>query len=101
MYVVLWSFLVAPDKRSAFEQAYGPDGTWVNLFSKGTGYLGTELLFDGTRYMTIDRWDSEAAFRQFHREFDVEYRKLDLEFEKLTQEERSVGSFTTVDRGAP
>lgn len=96
MYVVLWSFLVAPDKRSAFEQAYGPDGTWVNLFSKGTGYLGTELLFDGTRYMTIDRWDSEAAYRQFRSDFDAEYQKLDRECEDLTQEERAVGSFTAL-----
>jgi len=96
MYVVLWFFLVAPDKRAAFERAYGPDGTWVKLFRKGTGYLGTELLFDGTRYLTIDRWDSEAAYRQFRDDFDAEYRKLDHEFENLTQEERSVGSFAAL-----
>ena len=97
MYVVLWSFLVAPDNRTAFEQAYGPHGTWVNLFRKGNGYRGTELLFDGTRYMTIDRWDTEAAYRQFRSDFDAEYQKLDRGFEGLTQEERSLGSFTTLE----
>ena len=46
MFVVVWQFEIAEEKISAFEAAYGPEGTWAQLFRSSPEYLGTELLRD-------------------------------------------------------
>jgi heme-degrading monooxygenase HmoA len=86
-YVYVWEFHVAAAQRAAFEQHYGAAGDWVALFRRGEGYLGTSLLRDRNedgRYLTIDRWRDEAAFRAFRAQFDVDYRRLDAACEGLT-----------------
>jgi hypothetical protein len=41
MYVILWEFVVPPEKVGAFVAAYKTDGAWAKLFAQAEGYLGT------------------------------------------------------------
>ncbi len=96
MYLVLWEFIVQEAQRAEFEQVYGPGGEWSRFFGRMQGYLGTELLRDEEapeRYVSMDRWDSAAAYRQFRREHAEEYNALDLRCEGLTEHESFLGAF--------
>lgn len=96
-YAYLWEFLVRPDKASLFERMYGPEGDWVTLFRRAAGYVDTRLLKDRSaadRYVTIDRWESEADYRRFRERFADEYRSLDERCEGLTTEERFLGAYS-------
>ena len=97
MFVILWQFDIAEDKVAAFEDAYGPQGSWSTLFAHSAEYHGTELLKDAYvpgRYLTIDRWDSEAAFRAFRKQHDAAYETLDRACDPLTSSESRIGAFT-------
>lgn len=100
MYVTIWEFTVRPDSEAAFARLYGPVGEWVALFRHAPGYLGTELLRAGdgsARYLTVDRWRSAEDFAQFRRHATEAYAALDAAGEALTEAERYVGDFLTVD----
>ena len=97
MFVVLWQFDVAEEKAAAFEAAYGPEGAWAKLFAASADYLGTELLRDAYvpgRYVTIDRWRGEEAFRAFRAGHDADYESLDRACDALTGSESRIGAFT-------
>jgi heme-degrading monooxygenase HmoA len=97
MFVVIWQFEIAEEKIPAFEAAYGPEGTWSLLFRTSTEYLGTELLRDAYisgNYLTIDRWASEEAFREFRKDHDAGYESLDRECDALTTRETRIGAYT-------
>jgi heme-degrading monooxygenase HmoA len=101
MFVYLWEYEVAPVQQSDFEREYGPDGAWVALFSRASGYLGTSLLRDRTRsdrYVTIDRWESEEAHAGFLEKFRSEFDELDARCEQLTQSETLIGLFHSAGR---
>lgn len=97
MYVVLWEFRTRDDVSEAFEAAYSSRGSWARLFSRDPNFLGTELLRDSERYVTVDRWKSEADYGAFRAAFHDEYETLDRSCEKLTVSERFLGAFTLVD----
>ena len=100
MFVIAWQFDVLPEKTDEFEQQYGSHGAWHDLFAKSTGYIGTRLLCDSARmhrYVTLDLWASEAAFRDFQETFRKEYEDLDAALERLTTAEIRLGAF---DSGA-
>jgi heme-degrading monooxygenase HmoA len=97
MFVVIWQFEIAEDQVAGFEAAYGPDGPWAKLFRISPHYLGTELLRDAYvpgSYLTIDRWNSEAAYRAFRKDHDADYEKLDRQCDALTSRETRVGAYT-------
>jgi heme-degrading monooxygenase HmoA len=97
MLVIVWQFEIAEEKIIAFEAAYGPEGTWAQLFRASSSYIGTELLRDAYvpgAYLTIDRWASEADFRSFRKEHDAEYESLDRACDSLTSRETRIGAFT-------
>lgn len=97
MFVVVWQFEVAEDKIAAFEAAYGPDGSWAQLFRTSPQYGGTELLRDAYvpgGYLTIDRWASEEDFRAFRKEHDKDYEALDRACDAMTAKETRVGAYT-------
>lgn len=99
MYVVLWRFRSLVGQESEFEQAYGPSGVWTQLFRRGDGYLGTELLRrsdDPREYLAIDRWASRGAYEAFHARWSSEYRRLDRLLEGLTEEETPLGAFEVI-----
>ena len=95
-YAIVWRFTIRADAQHQFETTYGPNGAWAVLFARGAGYRGTELLRSTTEphtYFTIDRWDTESDFDEFHRKFAAEYTALDLQCEGLTESETKIGTF--------
>ena len=98
MFLIFWEFIVKEEMSREFELHYNANGTWAKFFRNGNGYLETELLKDvGTerRYITIDKWISEEAFKTFREENLNEYKMIDIECEKLTEFENHLGSFST------
>jgi heme-degrading monooxygenase HmoA len=96
MDVIIWKFVVKPGRESEFEQAYGSRGVWAELFRRCPGYLGTELLHDVAApscYVTIDRWESRAAYEAFLAEYEAEYAAIDKDCDSLTESESHVGAF--------
>jgi heme-degrading monooxygenase HmoA len=96
-YAYIWEFQVPLDLQPEFERHYGPGGTWAQLFRSSAGYIETILLKDRAtlgRYLTVDRWRDEEAFRVFRASFSGQYEQLDQECEKFTAGERSLGMFS-------
>lgn len=98
-YIYIWEFQVRPGREDEFEHHYGSGGSWVRLFRTAAGYVDTVLLRDLTllhRYVTIDRWESEAAYRAFRQACAADFEALDSLCESLTDSEREVGQFAEV-----
>jgi len=98
-YVYVWEFTVPPKHEQAFLAAYGPSGTWARLFARAAGYVETLLLRDQAvagRFVTIDRWASQAAHDAFLARFRADYDALDRACEPLTLHEASLGSYWEV-----
>lgn len=98
MHVIIWEYQVRRGNESDFEKIYGPHGDWVELFKRGSGYLGTEILCNAALprcYMTIDRWESAAAYTAFHQKWFNEYKALDARCAELSESEVLVGAFTS------
>src|SRR4051812_32384841 len=96
MVKIMWEFRVRPDRYREFEFNYASNGTWAALFRKSSDYRETILLRDSSqngRYLTIDHWESEKAFRQFKNEHAAEYEAIDGKCEALTDSERLIGVF--------
>ncbi len=97
MFIVVWQFEVAEENIAAFEAAYGPDGSWAQLFRTSPDHHGTELLRDAYVpgcYLTIDRWAGEDAFRSFRRDHDAEYEKLDRACADRPARAARIGAYT-------
>jgi len=95
-YAYLWEFRVAEAQRPAFERQYGPEGAWVRLFRQAPGFIGTILLkdrSDPSRYVTVDRWETVDAHREFLARYAREYRELDEQCAGLTISETRIGEF--------
>jgi|SRR5688572_9374671 len=100
MYIIIWEFRVKEEYEAEFEQIYGPDGAWAQLFKRGEGYLGTELLRDmeqPRRYLTLDRWHSRAAYEAFQKRWTEAYKELDGRCEGLTEQEVIIGSMVPIE----
>ena len=92
----VWEFCVRTDRRRAFEKIYGPEGDWARLFSRGDGYIRTELIRDPKtrgRYVTVDFWKSRQAFERFKKQNLVAYKALDKKCKSLTKSEGLIGEF--------
>jgi heme-degrading monooxygenase HmoA len=92
----VWKFRPPAGSEEDFQQAYSGTGNWARLFEQAAGYRGTILLRPDDRggwWLTIDRWESEADFEAFQRDFGIQYRGLDEELEGVAGEEVFVGAF--------
>ena len=90
MFVTLWEFEVKPGSEELFERTYGPEGEWARLFRHDARYRGTRLLRDvGAErvYVTIDSWESRAAYEEFREKFATGYEELDRKCANLTLNE--------------
>jgi heme-degrading monooxygenase HmoA len=78
---------------------YGPSGRWAALFRRGAGYGGTELFRGGAArvYLTLDRWESEAAYDELRTMQANAYAELDAAGDTLTMSETHIGSFHLVN----
>jgi heme-degrading monooxygenase HmoA len=100
-FTVVWVFLVIAGKEQRFEEIYGPEGDWAQLFHKAEGYIRTELLQDPgnpRRYLTLDFWTSREAYESFRERHLTEYESLDAQCQGLTEQEQEIGSFEGVGR---
>jgi quinol monooxygenase YgiN len=99
MRIIVWEFRVSPDQQPQFENIYGLQGEWAALFARSAEFRGTQLVRDPAvpgRYLTIDAWESAAAFDHFKEQFAAEYKALDQRCESLTEYEMKTGSFEAV-----
>ncbi|HEX9754528.1 MAG TPA: antibiotic biosynthesis monooxygenase [Gemmatimonadales bacterium] len=67
-YVSIWVYRVRPEALVEFVRHYSSGGAWARLFGQAAGYRQTRLLADPSdrgRYVTIDEWDSAAAYCEF------------------------------------
>ena len=97
-WTIVWIFHVKSAKRRVFQHVYGPDGDWAQLFARDRNYLGTALLRHSTntrRYLTIDRWTSRAAYRNFKKQHRKEFADIDARCEALTVREIKIGEFSS------
>ena len=95
-FTVVWEFRVRAGRQRSFEQAYGPEGDWVQLFRRSEDYLGTELIRDRglrLRYVTLDHWNSRQAYLRFKKENRRAYQAIDAQCEALTTGEKLIGEF--------
>lgn len=94
MYLIIWQFQVAPEKRAEFARRYASDGDWARLFGRSAEWQGTELLAvegEPGAFFTIDRWASPGAWERFKSTHAADYDALDRKCEGLTLEERRIG----------
>lgn len=87
VYIRVWEYKVDAEHIDAFHAAYGSDGEWARLFQRGRGYVGTELYGctdDKSRFVTVDRWADERAWRAFLEEAREAYDRLDERMAHLT-----------------
>jgi len=99
MIQILWEYRVRPERRAEFESHYGVGGTWARFFRKDPAYHGTLLVRDhaaADRYLTIDSWDTLAAYESFSHRHAGEYRAIDALCAAYTLEERRLGIFEAV-----
>jgi heme-degrading monooxygenase HmoA len=100
MYCILWQFTIRDSQKAGFVSAYSPAGAWAKLFARSPDFVATELIHDvqdPTRYLTVDRWKSAAAYETFARTFRLEYQTLDAQFQSLSSEQQLIGHFESVD----
>jgi heme-degrading monooxygenase HmoA len=93
---IVWEFMVCDDAIEEFLAAYGPQGSWVQLFRQGEGFLGTTLLQSDqapNKYLTIDRWVDVESYKRFRESFAAEYAELDARLHALTSSETRIGAF--------
>jgi heme-degrading monooxygenase HmoA len=98
-YAYAWEFFVPEEHRREFEHHYADGGPWTQLFRRAPGYVGTLLLADRGvpgRYVTVDRWIDESAYKAFRLTFDDAYRALDAQCEGYTRREVALGTFDEV-----
>ena len=98
-FVIAWEFRPRAGVEQQFERAYGPEGIWARLFRQGEGFVATELnrdAQDARRYLTLDFWESRAAYERFRAEQSSDYIRIDAECENLTEFERELGQFERV-----
>lgn len=96
MFTYVWEYRVRPERVDDFCAHYGPDGSWVALFRRSPGYVGTRLLRDvndSGRFLTIDNWESREDYATFRRRFESEFTELDERCEALTASEKHLGDY--------
>lgn len=97
---IYWEFHCKPDKQEEFERHYSGTGAWAEFFQRDAAYRKTILLRDrtnDTRYLTIDIWETLAAYEAFKQKYSEEYSALDKQFEALTESETFLGYFDKVE----
>ncbi len=99
MHVIVWKFQVKPGREAEFERVYGPEGEWAKFFGADSKFRGTVLLRDTARagsYVTIDTWESRAAYDTFVAWNRAAYAALDRRSAELTEEETAIAAGESV-----
>jgi hypothetical protein len=94
MFVAVWRFTTSD--AAAFEEHYGPNGTWAQLFRRDANYVRTDLLRGDGMYLTLDWWTSRAAYERFRVAYAADYAEIDRLCEEVTTGEEKIGEFDVV-----
>ena len=100
MFVAIWKYEVKEDSIGKYEELYGQNGKWVNLFKENSGYVTTEFIKNTSHpseYITIDKWESYDHYQNYLEKNKDEIIEIDAEGEELTANETKIGWFETVD----
>lgn len=100
MMLLVWEYMIRPDRVEEFEALYRPDGPWVELFKRSPGFLSTTLMrdtHDPLRYMISDRWNSEASYEAFKLDFASDYAALSERGGRTHRAEHLIGRFHFVE----
>ncbi len=98
-YLIIWEYRVRAGMEKRFEKVYKSDGDWAQLFSQHQSYMSTELIHNlkaARTYLTLDFWESQAAYEEFRGQHLTEYKALDEKCEEMTEHEREIGRFVRV-----
>jgi heme-degrading monooxygenase HmoA len=98
--VIVWEYVVKPDRIGDFEDVYRPDGAWGALFRDAPGFVSITLmkdLRDPNRYVIADRWTSETLYEEFKRLRAAEYSALHNRGQRMIERENEIGRFDFVD----
>ena len=100
MFLAVWEFEVKPGCEKRLLKVYGPKGDWAKLFRKDANYQDTQLLHNPEHpaiFLTLDFWASRRAYQAFMASHAAEYERLDRGGAELTQRERKIGWFESVE----
>ena len=98
VFVRIFEFRARPGREKEFENIYGPEGDWAQLFRHSQAFIRTELHCDMEtkgRYVTLDYFTSLAEFEKFLTKHRTEYDALDRRCEAVRASENSIGSFVS------
>lgn len=99
MFAAVWKYKVKPGKVIEFEQLYNQEGEWAQWFRLSRDYISTELMKSPdaeNEYLTIDRWQSKAAYDRHYTEGRSRYEEIDLKGDGFTTEEELIGYYESV-----
>ena len=100
----IWKYSVKSEYLIQFQQAYGPNGDWAELFKNCPGFIKTEFQRDTSNpnlFITIDVWESYEHFINFKDLIVTKYRLLDKICEEFTDSEEHIGVFECLDDEKP
>jgi len=100
MMLIVWEYMVRPDRVEEFESLYRPDGPWIELLKKSPGFVSTTLMRDTRdplRYIIADRWMNPASYDQLIEDFASEYAALNERGERTHRAEHLIGRFEFVE----
>ena len=100
MLVIVWEYIVKPERVEDFESMYRPDGPWSELFRESPGFVSITLmkeLKNPRRFMVADRWTSEAVYEAFKQAHSTRYAALSERGRRLIERETEVGRFDFLD----
>ena len=92
-FAAVFLYEVDTGAHDAFQSVYGSEGEWARFFRAGDGYLRTELLRSGDRYLLIDRWRSRGDYEAFLATHADEYARRNEDARPLWRHEEDVGRF--------
>ena len=96
VFVYIWEYIVKEEYQTEFKRAYGPDGDWVQLFGNADDYITTDLhqdISNSKRFVTVDFWNTKDDRDKFQNQFSKEFKILDENCEKFTEQEKLLGDF--------
>jgi len=95
MYTIVWRYRVRAEQAGEFERVYGAQGDWVQFFTQGEGYVGTQLyrgVGQAHSFLTVDEWRSKADYDAFRAAHEREYGEIDRRCEEYTEDEACLGA---------
>ncbi len=102
MIEIVREYVVKEQFRGQFELAFGPGGSWSEVFARAPGFRGTTLLRDEKnprRYLAIDLWGSEAHRAQCLIDEESEYVTLEASFADWSESMVELGTFRVLAEG--